>query len=636
MTIKQLENKIREYNKAYREGNSLISDNQYDELVEKLREKDPENEIFKKGVIEENEDSYREEVLPKPMYSLEKIKDVKELKRFIKDVWQLDDDDLIVITPKYDGISLLVQEFDHKVWTRGDGEKGFRSDRHFEKIQNGHKDFKHLFPYTFGEVIFPIESFLQHKGSYKSARNCIAGLFNADTPDDMLQYATFVRYGAFDDEDLDKTDQLRLMRESYYFVTWDSTITKKELLDRDDESLLELLNTVFRQQDIFKCDGLVLEVNSAEKRKKLGRLPNMNPRYAIAFKNPEWSEREATIVKKIEWNVSKDGNLKPTLVFDPIDLCGATIQRATAHNAAYVMDNYIHLGAEVVIARSGDVIPKHIETVKYNFEDFQKMCDELTECPCCGYVTKWDSTHTELICTNESCKERKINELIFFYTTLEIENFGEPTIRKFYEVGYTSFGDLLKATPEELMKIEGVGKSLVESLNKQFEELETIGRPFAQILTAFNCFGGVFGEKTCQMIFDALDEDNIEKIMNLEEVSIDDLLNIEGVAKKTAQVFNKGLKKFSKITNYIAISKVQNEKVKAAENQMNVVFTGVRDKELEKELTSKGHIVGSGVSKKTTYLIVKDKNSTSSKMKKAQELGVTIMTLEEFKKEIII
>lgn len=636
MTTKQLEKKIREYNKAYREGNPLISDNQYDELIEKLKEKDPENEIFKKGVIEENEDSYREEVLPKPMYSLEKIKDVEELRRFVRDVWQLKNDDQIVITPKYDGISLLVQESDQKVWTRGDGEKGFRSDLHYKKIQNGYKGLDYPFYYTFGEVIFPIESFLQHKGSYKSARNCVAGLFNADKPDDMLQYATFVRYGSFDDEELDKDSQLALMQETYDNVTGYITISARVLLNNNNEEVLDVLNTIFEREKKFKCDGLVLEVDSAEKRKKLGRLPNMNPRYAIAFKNPEWSERESTIVKEIEWNVSKDGNLKPTLVFDPIDLCGATIQRATAHNAAYVLNNYIHPGAEVIIARSGDVIPKHIETVDFDIQKYQELCDELTECPCCGKQLKWDSTQTELVCTNKNCKERKINEQIFFYTTLGIENFGEPTIRKFYEAGYETFEDLLKATPEELMEIEGVGKSLVESLSKQFEDLEIKGRPFAQILTAYNCFGGVFGEKTCQMILDALDEDNINKIMDLEEISIDDLINIEGVAKKTAIVFNKGIEDFSKITNYIAISKIQNEKIKAAENQMNVVFTGVRDKELEKELISKGHIVGSGVSKKTTHLIVKDKNSTSSKMKKAQELGIKILTLEEFKKEIII
>lgn len=629
MTAKELEKRIITCNEAYRKGEPLISDTEYDLLIDQLKSMDPGNKIFERGIIEKS--NTRMEKLPIPMYSLEKIKDVEELKKFIQNNWQLTPTDKVIITPKYDGISLCVDEWSREAYTRGDGVEGQRSDEHYEAIQNGviNATKPGCFEYTFGEAIFPIRDFLKNKGEYKSARNCVAGLFNSpDINKDMLQHVQYVRYGTSRD-DLDKVVQLDEIQRIFNHCTsyW---VTTASVFNNDNASILKFLDGIFKNLNEYKCDGLVIEVNNSLLRKKLGRLPNGNPRYAVAFKNPEWSERAETIVKKIEWNISKDGKSKPVLIFDPIDLCGATVQRATAHNARYLCDNDICENAVIVIARSGDVIPKHIKTIRSNAEDRRREMDNMMICPSCGEPLVWDNTMTELVCTNSDCKEKKIQKLVFFFTTLGIDNFREPTIRKIYEAGYQTVNDII-SNVMHFDKIEGIGASLVESLTNQFGKLKSEGVPFAKLLTAYNVFNGTFGEKTCQMIFDKLPEFAMERVLDLKELPIEILISIEGVAETTAMVFNEGIKRYSMLdADPIKISMVWNKKIEAAENQIAVCFSGFRNKEWENTLINKGHKVVSGVSKNTTHLIVKDKNSSSSKIKKAQELGITILNTEEF------
>lgn len=631
MEIQELEDKIRYYNENYRKGNSLISDADYDELLEELKEKDPGNELFTVGVIESLREfsgsSDRMEKLPIPMYSLEKYKDVAELKKFIQNNWQLNDDDMIIITPKYDGISLCVKETSHNVWTRGDGSEGQKSDNHFRMIQNGGEA---PVRYSFGEAIFPTASFLKNKGEYKSARNCVAGLFNSPDTSSMLQWVRYIRYGS-SSEDIDKSAQLDRMSKTAKNVTnyWKTVAAN---FKNSDLVLRKQLEDLFRQVTEYKCDGLVIEIDRADKRQKLGRLPNGNPRYAVAYKDPEWSERSETITKSIEWNISKDGKAKPVLVIEPVDLCGATVQRASGYNAKYICDNHICEGAVIIIARSGDVIPKHLQTLNYSFEKFKDMMDDMMICPSCGEPLKWDVTQIELVCANEECPQRKISELVYFFDTIGMEEFREPTIKKIYEAGYKTPQEILCIKYRaKLAEIEGIGESLANTIISQFEKLMENGLPLARLMTAYNVFGGVLGEKTCQMIFDNLSKEDLVRIGDFLYVEVSHLTAINGVGEITAEAFNKGTRNYSTLlADPIPIKYIAQEKIKAAENQLSVCFSGFRNSDWESALISKGHKVASGISKKTTHLVVKDKNSSSSKTTKAKELGVPVLDESDF------
>lgn len=628
---KELEEKIIEANRLYREGNPIMSDKEYDSMKERLEKHFPDSDILKKAIVEESVKGDRMERLPFPMFSLEKVKTVDEIVRWVKDVWGLSSNDRIVITPKYDGISLLVDETTNDCWTRGDGTEGQNSRDHYRYVNHGNPMNKKGC-FTFGEAIIPIGMFLKNVKplGYKSARNAVAGAFNADDFNaQVLGNTAYIRYGIMD-SDRDKSMQLAELYNDYDPYATQYWVTSAGVFD-DNKTALTYLNDLFESIKNFKCDGLVIEVDNKTKREELGRLPNGNPRYAIAYKNPDWQERYTTKVQKIEWSVSKDGKAKPVIVFSPVEFDGATVSRCTGYNAKYITDNHISPNAYIVVSRSGDVIPKHLETVSYSVELFREMCDGMMICPSCGNPLKWDETLTDIVCINPDCKEKKIKQIAYFFATLETEEMQEATIRKFYEGGLDSVEKIVNASEKELSQIGGIGAKLSKKLRGQFDKYADNGVSFAKILTAYNVFGGVIGEKTCQMIFDSLSDEDVKVLFNDGTLPNKTLLSIDGVAETTATSFNNGLAVFFNIIedSPFPISYVKNNVV-LADNPESVCFTGFRNKEWEERLSKEGHKVVSGVSKNTTILVTKDKESSSSKVKKAKELSIPILTPEEF------
>lgn len=628
---KELEEKIVEANRLYREGNPIMSDKEYDSMKEGLEKYFPDSDILKKAIVEESVKGDRMERLPFPMFSLEKVKTVDEIVRWVKDVWGLSLNDRVVITPKYDGISLLVDETTNDCWTRGDGTEGQNSRGHYRYVNHGNPMNKRGC-FTFGEAIIPIGMFLKNVKplGYKSARNAVAGAFNADDFNaQVLGNTAYVRYGIMD-SDRDKSMQLAELRNDYGNYATQYWVTSAGVFD-DNKTALTYLNDLFESIKNFKCDGLVIEVDNKTKREELGRLPNGNPRYAIAYKNPDWQERYTTKVQKIEWSISKDGKAKPVIVFSPVEFDGATVSRCTGYNAKYITDNHISPNAYIVVSRSGDVIPKHLETVSYSVELFREMCDGMMICPSCGNPLKWDETLTDIVCINPDCKEKIIKQITYFFATLETEEMQEATVRKFYEGGLNSVEKIVNASEKELSQIEGIGAKLSKKLRGQFDKYADNGVSFAKILTAYNVFGGVIGEKTCQMIFNSLTKDQIDYMFENEEVPMKDLLSIDGIAETTAKSFNDGLKAFFDLCSGtpVSISFIQEETVEN-DNPESVCFTGFRNKQWEERLVKEGHKIVFSVSKNTTILVTKDKESSSSKIKKAKDLNIPILTPEEF------
>lgn len=623
MTKEDLLQKIKQANDAYRKGDPIMTDVEFDSLVEQLRQLDPDNEWFKKGV--QDKVKSRKELLPIPMYSLEKVKSYEDIIRWIKSC-DLKLTDKIVVTPKYDGISLCVDEYAKRVWTRGDGEFGQRSDDHFNVMNTSYKkDCEYI--YTYGEAIFKISNFLRikEKSGYKSARNAVAGLFNSDTISPLLHGVNYVRYGIAN-ENLDKSVQLNQLKSLYKNSTDFCVISVESLLSKN--LTLSMLNSLFENlavQSGYKCDGLVLDIDSADLRKKLGRLPNMNPKYAIAYKNPDWAEREITIVREVRWQISKDGRLAPVVIIDPVDLCGATISRCTAYNARYIQDKNIKPGSEIVICRSGDVIPKHLKTLSSPIGPTLP-----SKCPCCGKQLTVDKI--DLICSNKECEDRMLSQCVYFFSTLGFEEFRENTIRKIFKHGENTPYKILSLTKEDMSQIAGLGIVLIKTLTRQFEDLKKKGVSFAKMLTACNIFEGTMAEKTCQKILDGLKLYTKEDIDNLNLDPEEIASKVEGIGLFTAANFMTGIRDWVKIENLystIPITKYGVEE-KVIEGQMTVVFTGFRDKKLEDRLIEMGHKIGSSVSKKTTCLIVKQRGSNSTKEQKAESLNIPIFTLDEF------
>lgn len=637
-------------NKAYREGNPQISDVDYDHMVETLRVNSPEDEFFKKGIVEEATD--RMEPLPVPMYSLEKIKTIKDFRKWLQKMFAAGCKE-IVATPKFDGISLVVDEDDKRAWTRGDGVEGQLSTKHFDRMFNGEGEHPepHLM-HTWGEVIMKKKTFAHLKDNqadfaYKNARNMVAGIFNS--PDGwnnrFMANVDFVRYGS--DLTGDKSSVLEELKRTFHNVTPYVSFLIEEIMELDDEEMNLLLDEELhdRFDAEYKIDGVVIEVDEESVREQLGRLPNGNPAYAIAFKKEEWCDVYQTKVISIEKGIGKTGVLNPVIIIEPVEINGATISRATAYNAAYLIDQHICEGAFIEVTRGGDVIPKHLKTIEYNENAYTDMMDDLVICPSCGEPLKWNETHVDLVCSNESCKERVISGMVYFFRTMGCEQFEEPTIRRLYNFGYRSVETILESHVAEFQKL--LGKAKGKTVYDQIQKVLTEGVPMARYMTALNIFDGKIAEATCQKIFDAANPEMVERVktVSYEIGSIAEatylaksLEQVNGVGEILARSFVKGLIKLQHIGIYpgVNITYVQTPKTAPlAENAMVVCMTGFRDKEMEVQLNKLGHRVVDGVTRECTVLVVADINSTSSKMKTAKQRGLRIVTREDFENEIL-
>lgn len=631
MTEQQItEQVLIRYNDLYRDGTPIITDEEYDRLVDNYKKKFPDSPFFKRAVIKQSQKESRKEKLPISMYSLDKCKSIEEVKKWLISN-KISEEEILIITPKYDGISLVTIESEDQAWTRGDGEVGQQSHIHFSKMNDKHCGVDII---AFGEAIMSKKNFEKYKEKFANPRNLVAGLFNRDEAGKELKDVDYIRYGVSDSNDkINQIGALNLINEveCKYLI-----LRVKEFFTQTTEFIEQSLTELYKDwSKDYNIDGLVVDINSKVTREKLGREENMNPKYARAIKLPKWSEEATVKVTGVTWQVSKQGKLKPVIQIEPTELAGVTISNVTGYNAKYVFDNNIAEDSIIKIVRSGDVIPKHIETIAKIQYYLLKQEQELGLCPSCKSHTKWDETFTELLCTNPECKEMKIMKLVHFFNVLEIEDFGEPSIRTLYNYGWETLQDILTLKRESLIVIDGFAEKSANKLLVQFERLSFEGVPFAKLLHALDYCDGKIGEKTIQLILDNIDEDRLLDLYDIEE-----LVKINGISYITANIFIKAISKFFEkeaefqfpvIVSYFQTPKqeVTGDKYKG----MKLCFTGCRPtKEQEQEIQSQGGEIVSGVSKTTTHLVVKDISSSSSKTQKAKELGIKIISYNEFEK----
>ena len=264
-----------------------------------------------------------------------------------------------------------------------------------------------------------------------------------------------------------------------------------------------------------------------------------------------------------------------------------------------------------------------------------KQRDNLLYCPDCGRPTKWNDTNVELICTNPDCPGIRLAKIVHFYTTLEAEQMGEETIAKMFKAGYNTLRRVLDITFDELMLIDGFGESIANVIltaNKKIRD----GVDVIKLMHASDCFVGI-GQVKAKSIISSLSENDRFAFINGYVFTEDNFEQMPQflALNKTSQSFFKGIAPFYE---FVALNKLKilpmEEKPKPIGDKytgMKICFTGVRDKDLESEIVAQGGEVVSGVSKKTTHLIVADIDSSSSKTTKAKSLGIPIFTIETFK-----
>jgi DNA ligase (NAD+) len=599
--IQELVNKITEANNAYRSGNPIISDSQYDILVEELTNLDPDNSILTQ-IGHSIKDETRKSRLPIEMASMNKCKTMDEISDWCR-LKGISKSELFIITPKYDGLSLCVNELTDESWTRGDGTHGQKSDEHYKLIGN-HLNNPGGFQFTYGEVMMPKKVFVdKYSVDYANPRNLVAGLLNSKEVTEPLKDTVYIKYGAVVDvQYATKSDLLKSLNDGQVVKVPFKVISINDLTH-------EILFDLFKSwsQD-FEIDGLIIEVDSLQTQDQLGRENSSNnPCWARAYKSPDFEQVAETTIIGISWNISKQGYLKPTLHVQPVKLDGVTISNVTGNNARFVKDFGLGVGSVVSIVRSGMVIPKIIDVIK-------SVPFQMPDVP----NIDWNENGVELMTLDET-DEQRFKQTVSFFEILEVDNVGEGVVKQLWDAGYDSVKAILELTPDKLSKLEGFGKRkamiVYNSIQSKIKDVQ-----LSKLQHATGFFKGLGSKKLA--LLEQFDS----------KPTIDQVVSIEGFAQTSAESYLESYDKFFNFVKDLPVTiakKVEAVKVSNDLDGMSFVFTGVRRADLEAVIESRGGKIGSGVSKNTTHLVMKSVGSGSSKEKKAMDLGVKIMTVTD-------
>ena len=644
-SISELVAEIKRYNDSYRLGTPIVSDSIYDQLVDELRQRDPDNDWLKKAEPAPVSNK-RKRKLPTPMKSLNKAKSLSEVKQWLNSL-AIPDTAELVIMPKFDGVSWLHDEETGETYSRGGADnEGQSCLGHYLMGDYGNVEGWGMFlcpRFTFGELVFNRQSweknFVGKKSDatgepYRSPRNTIAGFINRDEPSPLIKYADFFRYGV-GESDIDYFTSYEEIIQTLCEVFGQPQFFQKTPVKAiDDECLMQLFKEWQRH---YYIDGLVIYLNDLNLWKAIGRQQTTgNPLYAIAYKHPDFTDTFETTVKGIDWKVSKAGALKPVVNIEAVDTGDCTMETPTGYNAKYIFTNGIGRGAKIEVTRSGGVIPKIINVLREaDCDVMMEQRDNLLYCPNCGKPTKWNDSSVELVCTNPSCPGVTLAKVCHFYKTVDAEQMGEETISKLFAAGYDTLCRILDITFDEVLLIDGFGESIANIILETNKRIRA-GIEVTKLMHASDCFQGIGQVKAKQILSDLSEGDRYAFING--HVFIEDGFDKTPRFKtlnKTMQSFLKGIVPFYDFvaSNRLAILPLEEapKPVGTKYVGMKVCFTGVRDKELEAEIIAQGGEVVNNISKNTTHLIVADLASSSWKAVKARSWNIPLFTIEGFK-----
>lgn len=598
-------------NEAYHNsGEALMTDAEFDQLEAYLKVQIPTDPRFQRVGATIHGAKVQ---LPNPMGSLEKVRPGGDLANWLAKTTAK----MSVMSYKLDGLSLQLvyrrinntQLRLYQAFTRGDGEYGQDVTKHIVHVKNIPQFITDTTINELcirGEAVMPTDTFdNKYKNQFANARNIVAGLFNSKEPKkEILNDVRVIVYHIFNLE-TEKVKQLRLLFDYGFEVVPHVEMDVACLIDSNLTNLLRQA----KAEEKYLIDGLVIDIDKFE---------------TVAFKTLDLEDKAIAKVKNVVWKVSKDGYLKPTINVEPIELGGVCVQHATAFNAKFVVDHGLGPDAEIVLTRSGDVIPYIIAVNK-------KVEPQLPPLSMGQY--DWNETGVDLILV-ESTEELVLEKLCYFFTTLEVKGFSHGMVKRFWEAGAKTPVQVLELAynRDHLMTVEGVAEL---SANKIFKTLQDTfeNMTLEKLMVASGFFGRGFGNTKCELIV-ASHPNFISdfQFMEFEEIK-NIIMNIQGFTENSATAFTLGYPLFNELVNQLKpYLKFKQVEVNMATNDLAgqvFVFTGFRSAELESKIVARGGKMGSAVSGKTTYLVCKTVDTSSSKAIKAKSLGVKVISQGE-------
>lgn len=638
--MKELVSLLNKASRAYyQEAQEIMSNYEYDRLYDELKELEDELGITLSNSPTVNVGYEVVSELPKerhesPMLSLDKTKEVEELKNFVGD-------QKVLMSWKMDGLTVVLTYRDGKLYkavTRGNGEVG-------EVITNNAKVFKNVpvqIAYQ-GELILRGEAVIGYKdfekinqeiedvdARYKNPRNLCSGsvrqLNNQITAKrNVMFYAfTLVQADGVDFQN-SRACQMEWLKSQgfttveYYMVTRDTV---------EDE--VAKFSSKISEND-FPSDGLVLTYDDIAYGRSLGRTAKF-PRDSFAFK---WQDEiRETVLREIEWSPSRTGLINPVAIFDPVELEGTTVSRASVHNISIMEELELGIGDRIEVYKANMIIPQIAENLTRS-----GVKDIPCKCPVCQGETKIRQVGNAkaLYCMNPECQAKHVKSFALFVSrdALNIEGLSEATLEKFISRGYIhTFADIfhLDQYKEKIQKMEGFGEKSYKKLTESIEKARTTTLP--RVIYSLGIAG--IGLANAKVICRELKYD----VESLLKVSEEELNEIQGVGEVLAKAFvgyfadAKHVENFRRLLNELTIPEETVTKQQIFEG-VNFVITGsvkhfANRGEVKELIESLGGKVTGSVTSKTNYLINNDVTGTSSKNKKANELGIPIISEETF------
>jgi NAD-dependent DNA ligase len=479
-----------------------------------------------------------------------------------------------------------------------------------------------------GELIISKDRWkdITHVGA--NARNVVAGVMHSKTPHPSIAYLIdFVAYELLKpidpEEDMGHPQQQLALIDSYGFtVVHHGTMHPPLTTDKLSSFLLKR-----RAESPYEIDGIVVaHANAVDKNKN--KNENKNPDNVFAFKTMLTHEQIEVTVVRVEWNVSKDGLIKPIVHYNPVKIAGATLQKATGFNGSFIERHKIGPGSKIVIIRSGDVIPKIERVVSPSTSGKPSFPDDLKY--------EWNETHVDLVLVHgdEDHHDVVLKRMEHLVATLEIPNVGPGTLHKVYEGGIDTIAKLIHVTADEIERIDGFQSTsatkIAEGIRKAVAEATWI-----KWMVASNSFGRGFGERKMSPVLEAFPDLVQGKGKHIQRIpTIDQLKTVDGIGKTSAKQFLDNLPGFFAFMREIDVTVRHDDDVIVKKSSQwsgtTVVFTGFRNKDWEREIEEGGGKIASTVSSKTDLVVAADVDDKGSKVTRARELGVRIVGKDEF------
>ncbi len=639
--IKELVTILNRAGKAYyAQDREIMSNLEYDRLYDELQTLERETGVILANsptvsVGYEAVDELPKERHESPMLSLDKTKDREALREWLQG-------NSAILSWKLDGLTIVLTYREGKIAkavTRGNGEIG-------EVITNNARTFVNLplsIPFT-GELILRGEAVIRYtdfekinneiedvEAKYKNPRNLCSGsvrqLNNEITAKRSVRFYAFMLVSAEGmDFDNSREAQFSFLEKQGFETVEHYLVTEENILDT-----VSLFEQKIDSYDI-PSDGLVLTFEDIAYGQSLGRTAKF-PRHSIAFK---WAdELRETTLKEIEWSASRTGLINPVAIFEPVELEGTTVSRASVHNISILRSLKLGTGDRITVYKANMIIPQIAENLT------KSDTIEIPEtCPVCGGRTEVRQINEvqSLYCTNENCAAKQIKAFSLFVSrdAMNIDGLSEATLEKFVDMGFIhEFADLfhLDRYRDQIVEMEGFGErsyqKLIESVNKARNT--TLPRVIYSLGIAN------IGVANAKMLCKFFEYD----MQKMQEADVETLSAIEGVGEVIASAFVSYMRQEDNIQKIQALmAELQIEIPKVDEGSqtlsgMNFVITGgleffANRNELKDAIESKGGKVTGSVTSKTTCLINNDVASASSKNKKARDLGVPVISEKDF------